>query len=84
MFIEGNLMRSLACAAADVLNLNSFSLLPLGLARMSSLHFSLDKSSKSERRHLRQSNERLINGSQPGLKTLAPSEAKETVAERTT
>lgn len=84
MFIEGNLMQSLACAAADVLNLNSFSLLPLGLARMSSLHFSLDKSSKSERRHLRRSNEQLINGSLPGLKTLAPDEAKKTAAERTT
>lgn len=36
-------MQSLACVAADVANLNSFSLLPLGLAWMTSLHFSLDE-----------------------------------------
>lgn len=36
-------MQSLACTGADVPNLNSFSLLPLGLAWMTSLHFSLDK-----------------------------------------
>lgn len=51
MLIEGCLMQSLACIVADVANLNSFSLLPLGLARMTSLHFSLDESlSQSLRR----------------------------------
>lgn len=44
MLIEGCLMQSLACVAADVANINSFSLLPLGLAWMTSLHFSLDES----------------------------------------
>lgn len=43
MLIEGWLMQSLACVAADAANLNSFSLLPLGLACMTSLHFSLDE-----------------------------------------
>lgn len=42
MLIEGSLMPSLACTAADVVNLNSSSLLALGLAGMTSLQFSLD------------------------------------------
>lgn len=37
-------MQSLACVAADVVDVNSFSLLPLGLAWMTRLHFSLDQS----------------------------------------
>lgn len=37
-------MQSLACVAADVANINPFSLLPLGLAWMTSLHSSLDES----------------------------------------
>lgn len=48
MLIEGGLMQSLACVAADVATLNSSSLLPLGLARMSSLHFSHDESLEPE------------------------------------
>lgn len=40
MLIEGCLMQSLACVAAAVANLNSFSLLPLGRAWMTSLPFS--------------------------------------------
>lgn len=36
-------MQSLACEAPDVANLNSSSLLPLELAWMTSLHFSLDE-----------------------------------------
>lgn len=40
-------MQSLACVAADAPNLNSFSLLPLGLAWMTSLRFSLDELLKS-------------------------------------
>lgn len=50
MLIEGCLMQSLTCVAADVANLNSFSLLPLGLAWMTSLHFSLESLSQSWRR----------------------------------
>lgn len=69
-------MLSLACVAADMANLNSFSLLPLGLAWMTSLHFSLYGSLKSvmEEKHtqfkhrdfrwqLHQLNEHLINWS---------------------
>lgn len=54
MLIEGCLMQSLACRVADVANLNSFSLPPLGLAWMTSLHFSLDQSLKSvmEEKHI--------------------------------
>lgn len=76
MLIEGCLMLSLACVAADMANLNSFSLLPLGLAWMTSLHFSLYGSLKSvmEEKHtqfkhrdfrwqLHQLNEHLINWS---------------------
>lgn len=61
MLIEGCLMQSLACIAADVATLNSSSLLPLGLAQMSSLHFSHDEQLDPELRHLHQSNEELIN-----------------------
>lgn len=43
-------MQSLACAAADVAKLNSFSLLPLGLAWMTYLHFSLDELLSQSRR----------------------------------
>ncbi len=64
-------MQSLACVAADVANLNSFSLFPLGLPWLTSLHFSLDESLVEEehihfkqgnfRGHLHQFNKHLTN-----------------------